>query len=1327
MDPKPIDPGSAGGGDADEFTIARKRSRRVSFAETTAVHVFDRDEDFETPPETKSEGWNVGSGELGLGGDQFQFGSDDSRGSAREDEDEDEDDDGEQERFIRDMDSSSPGSGFGSVTSNDDDNFFGPVSTSFIKSGRLSEAGMSEDNNHDITLDSTAFSLHFQNVVPPDDRSANSAGSFRTPTGESVPTDFGGFVISKGCKEDVRQSKFFDGKMSDSAGVGDSSNMSLVVEDPESYDHYGKMSPTLEALLAAANEHMQSNSPFSGSGTRKSRHDNIVPAVIEDCAKDEMHIHRVNLTGIADDACFDSDLPEGHSVGTDGEQNGNVTPSHNTVSRIPIEASNAKAQVTFTPKSDGYSKGVYEQIQSVAGSKDLQNTDTLSPPNIKSQNSLTLTSGQLHLELFRDQVNGNKHSLDPSVHSMPILPTLMNLNDQQQLLSENGMQTPQNALQPLESPFPGSVSSLRSKRQQLFLDPSILSRNRLIHTPDKEESLSSLKMKLIQHGDRISAIKIPKSIIHKSPVIGGSRLRLSEKDPTPHELEGTLEKNNDDGYGAGMSVNNKKDSPKGDKGSAKSIGIQLNYSVSPTKSNVSALINLEKNDLVGSVKLSKGISSDQLSQRETNGKENLFSLDNHTERVPALDVHDSSVRHMTVKESSQILDTPNANISSPIVMFGDKLSASHGGYLSPAVYGTSNSSFSLERNKLQSSKSFSGPNSVKVRKLQIPQELEKLQGQTEGPRNHHLGNQDESTVMQKHLVNMEDNLSVGNTISTSEPPSEGAGKLQASVNVSTQFLAEVTLQSPKSKTDGDSNMPTSISPKEPLPNKSTLDPILRDKDLHCQDSQSAQESHSVQTGLYKKKRGIEQILVTDEDHLSEVSRIQKSPKVLPDERSNSRVSLGHDVKCIGSPVVNGGQGPGKHWSDIFSKVSEATKQPFSSSISKLSSVELDILEDILGEVQIAKKYQRFYTSVKNLSCSGDDHKKRVAEARSLLDKLVYQKAKLQLKKMKLDDLSNKKQLCKLKIQECANLKSTYSQFCILDARTVQHRESQAPCGNSSYTRNQVECDRVPSLKQELEMLDQKVKDMMKGFQSSCKIKGNPSCDGIIKVVNDHIDMKNCCRLIQQDLQLWKLSDVVKENDQYDIVLNYCNVLLQRFRIYSREVSSIVANNLLNNASIEKNFPNMNACLAFEFILKAKGDHAVAKQKLLSQEILETNLLLGTLLDVLEEVLVSRVQLWNLISSTFHLRSCQLDLQLSFLGFKSGRKITLSLELTSLNCATYPSKPSDLQIRILEAEPKVPSKISDEIMGVAESLESGRSMIVRLCQSVSKVVLDSDGS
>lgn len=107
-------------GELDDETIARKRSRRVSFADTTAVHVFDRDEDFETPPDSKpasTDSPGPSREVAGFQGDQSD--SDDSKGFAREEEDDDEDDGGEQERFVRDMDSSSPGSAVGSVTSND--------------------------------------------------------------------------------------------------------------------------------------------------------------------------------------------------------------------------------------------------------------------------------------------------------------------------------------------------------------------------------------------------------------------------------------------------------------------------------------------------------------------------------------------------------------------------------------------------------------------------------------------------------------------------------------------------------------------------------------------------------------------------------------------------------------------------------------------------------------------------------------------------------------------------------------------------------------------------------------------------------------------------------------------------------------------------------------------------------------------------------------------------------------------------------------------------------------------------------------------------------
>lgn len=130
------------------------------------------------------------------------------------------------------------------------DNLFGPVSTSFIRSGGLSE--VSDDNNHDVTLDSTAFSMHFSNILPLDDRSINSVETPRTPTGLSVTNDSGNFVLHSDAK-----------KMSSRFGLlkanGYSSDMTLVAEHSNRYD-YGKLSPTLEVLLAKVNETIQPQS-----------------------------------------------------------------------------------------------------------------------------------------------------------------------------------------------------------------------------------------------------------------------------------------------------------------------------------------------------------------------------------------------------------------------------------------------------------------------------------------------------------------------------------------------------------------------------------------------------------------------------------------------------------------------------------------------------------------------------------------------------------------------------------------------------------------------------------------------------------------------------------------------------------------------------------------------------------------------------------------------------------------------------------------------------------------------------------------------------------
>lgn len=111
-----------------DTAMGKKRSRRVSFADTTAIHVFARDEDYETPPESRpgaegSSGAGLGSEPLGFLGDHTD--SDDTRSphGREEDGDDDVEQDGSEEvheLFVRrDADSCSPASTAGSVTSND--------------------------------------------------------------------------------------------------------------------------------------------------------------------------------------------------------------------------------------------------------------------------------------------------------------------------------------------------------------------------------------------------------------------------------------------------------------------------------------------------------------------------------------------------------------------------------------------------------------------------------------------------------------------------------------------------------------------------------------------------------------------------------------------------------------------------------------------------------------------------------------------------------------------------------------------------------------------------------------------------------------------------------------------------------------------------------------------------------------------------------------------------------------------------------------------------------------------------------------------------------
>uniref|UniRef100_A0A453SET4 Uncharacterized protein n=2 Tax=Aegilops tauschii TaxID=37682 RepID=A0A453SET4_AEGTS len=74
-----------------------------------------------------------------------------------------------------------------------------------------------------------------------------------------------------------------------------------------------------------------------------------------------------------------------------------------------------------------------------------------------------------------------------------------------------------------------------------------------------------------------------------------------------------------------------------------------------------------------------------------------------------------------------------------------------------------------------------------------------------------------------------------------------------------------------------------------------------------------------------------------------------------------------------------------------------------------------------GKVHVARTYKRLPAAVRMQD-------PRLAEAMTLHGKLSYEKAKLQINRVKLDKLRNKAQLCQVGIQECRYLKSKISQL-----------------------------------------------------------------------------------------------------------------------------------------------------------------------------------------------------------------------------------------------------------------------------------------------------------
>lgn len=133
-----------------------------------------------------------------------------------------------------------------------EDNFFGPVSASFIRPGRLSDSAAS-DEIHEETLDTTAFSMHYRSLARSDSGELKTPTVVRlvfedkTATKDPNRTDSGSSMTLTEPKRLSSQSPVFLKRVR--GGENSDDDMSIVGESSKGYD-YGALSPTLDALLA---------------------------------------------------------------------------------------------------------------------------------------------------------------------------------------------------------------------------------------------------------------------------------------------------------------------------------------------------------------------------------------------------------------------------------------------------------------------------------------------------------------------------------------------------------------------------------------------------------------------------------------------------------------------------------------------------------------------------------------------------------------------------------------------------------------------------------------------------------------------------------------------------------------------------------------------------------------------------------------------------------------------------------------------------------------------------------------------------------------------
>ncbi|EOA32720.1 hypothetical protein CARUB_v10016023mg [Capsella rubella] len=1242
---KPEDPmNNTAGMGTDEESIAqrRKRLRRVSFAdrEITSVHIFNRDEDYETPP-------NAAAAEQQNGERADTSESEDKVirffGELSDREDTEGDGDGEdepilQKSFLRPKFSpSSGGSTVGSATSDDEDSFFGPVSSQFINPGRLSNTPISEDH-HDITMDSTAFSMHFRSLARSDFGDARTPTSSHLPVEEKTPTEVtsrsdtgSAMVLLTKSKKLFLKSPLPAEKES---GGRDSNDMSIVGENSRKYD-FGYISPTLEALLAKSKE--------------------LLP---EDCTVEARSpIHDFSLSP-----------QNGHIPVVQANKDSHGIDSSGACQILSPSGSGCRPQIVLQePESQHYTKD-----------------GSLSSSTVRRQSAFSV--GILPQSVSCVTPSPKQGGSFMSKETRALVESLSTIQKSKSRLG-------------LIPPSPGSALSQRIEKSKLQLSghrsmttPSTFGREVGVHTKiNADIPITNLEGLLSKHDNRTP---------------------ISEKKGMPNKCgSGALSPVVDTGDNNRTPVSEKKGMP--DQCSSGALSPVID-TVDDNRTRVS-----EKKGMPD--KCSSGALS------------------------PVVDTGDDN--RTPLSEKKVMLDQCSSGALSPAADTSDDRTPISERKGVPDQYGCGALKSAADISNVFASRSPKGNTNSEVEGSFFKQQKRNQTASTPGKFVSSLTNSSNvMTSASKNFVTLQDQeqhskatekSEIGDGNVTKEYASNNSlntlsGKVDSLLVESGVLLSETGFLNGSAKQNEKDSM---LNKNQNRTNISAAQFLLKDDNhftVHCETEViSAEDVPSVVTETPPNIPGSSSTDNSKNEalHVKGSSRLKRktedvdcaarncSPKVRRSTHYISNTVMDHPDGNINANNCGRIRRQVMNRVEIPGKVSEEINQMLDPLAVKLNPRMICKLEDILTHMKKVHLCEMLCLQIQSQKVSDDlsgAKIKRHAESRSLLCKLAYEKAKLELLHLKKEIMMKKFQAVSNGVQTSETLRLNCANF------LRQHGFRSTGLLNPNHADEAMITSKRGEITQEIKELDSKIKNLVQCFTTFDTMTEEPAYADIIMIAEDTLKKRTSCRSIRQDILVWKVDSLGEWNDCQSIVLNYSGLFNQRLTLKPGHPSCVLVSNSLSDTLV-KHFPETNVSIALNSLFKAEDSQkCIGCSNILLEITQKTSLLLHNLLDVAEEFHLAQMNIPNLVQGHFNSPSAeQLQLQISFLDCTNVRKLIVVLDLACLIHGKYPSDVVPCELR--EGDVVASKELKNEIESAMDDVGLGYPRILRLCRCISKVL------